>query len=548
MKIKEILNKLLAKFKRQEKTKLRNKSALKHGSYAIAITAIVIAVAVALNVLLAVLSRRVNLEIDLSTSKDSTLSQENVEFLNGIDTDIKITVCADKEDYVSGYLDYYVAQSEFGASDSTGQYYSQTIKLLEKYEVANNHITVSFVNPQSAEFNPIISEYSKSNLGYGDLIVEANHMVDGKETKRSSIVKFEDIYRITESEYAMYGGYNTVSGNFLETALTSAIYKVVSTETKNAVIVGTHCRSSATEYFAAVLELNNFDVSYITDLVIGNISEEADLLIIAMPHEDFTASELEIIEKWLINDEKRGRGLMYFASTVSPSLPNLHAYLEEWGIAFGDGVIYETDESSCLPSDPMTMGFTAAAEEKSDNPDTYEFQKEATSEINLILSGSNVPMYTTFDTLDTRVTAKVATTMGETAVIAPKGSSTEWKPDASYEKEMRNGIIITRDYQYIDNVAHNSYVAAFSSTDYISSDWVAYSDLDNMDSALKVAKIACEAEESSISFATKTISSESYADKVTETSANAVRTIFQYVIPALLILCGIFVFVRRARR
>ena len=133
MKFKEFFTKLLDKFKNAKGKKLKNKSALKHGSYAIVITAIVIAVAVAVNVLLAIVSKRVNLEIDLSTSKDSTLSQENIEFLKGIDKDIKITVCADKDDYVNGYLDYYVAQSEFGASDSSGVYYSQTIKLLEKY-------------------------------------------------------------------------------------------------------------------------------------------------------------------------------------------------------------------------------------------------------------------------------------------------------------------------------------------------------------------------------------------------------------------------------
>ncbi len=548
MKIKEFSTKILAKIKDSKNTKLRNKSALKHGSYAIAITAIVIAVAVALNVLLAVLAKRVNLEIDLSASKSSTLSQENIDFLKDIDIDVNITVCADKQDYVEGYLDYYVAQSKYSASDSTGQYYSQTIKLLEKYEVANNHIKVNFVDPQSPEFNTIISEYSKSNLSYGDLIVESNQMVDGKEVKRSSIVTFEDIYMITESQYASYGGYNNVSGNFLETALTSAIYKVISTETKNAVIINTHCYNSTTEYFAAVLELNNFDIDYVTDIVVGEISDDADLVIIGAPHEDFAASELEVIENWLMNDGKRGRGLMYFASPTSPKLPNIQAYLEEWGIAFGDGVVYETDESSCLPSDPMTMGFTAAEVPESENKDTYQFVKDATSEVKLILSGQNLPMYTTYDTLDTRVTGVVATTMGETAVVVPKGSSAEFKPDDSYEKAMRNGIIMTRDYQYVDNVPISSYVAAFASTDYISSDWVAYSNLDNMDSALKVAKIACEAEESNISFATKTIKSESYADKVTETSAKAVRTIFQYLIPVLFIACGIFVFVRRARR
>ena len=549
MKIKEFFKNIFSKMPKSQDKKLRNKNALKHGSYAIAITAIVVAVAVAVNVLLAILSTRVNLEIDLSASKASTLSAENVEFLKGVDRDVKVTVCASKDDYIGGYLDYYVAQAKFGATDATGQYYSQTIKLLEKYEVANNHIKVTFIDPQTPEFSEVIKEYQKSNLNYGDMIVEATHTVEGKDVKRSSIVTFEDVYRITESEYASYGDTNKVTGNFLETALTSAIFKVTSTETKNAVIIGTHCSLTTTEYFASILGLNNFNVSYVNDVVIGNISDDADLIIIAAPKEDFTTGELEVIEKWLLNDGKRGRGLMYFASTISPKLTNLHTYLEEWGIAFKDGILYETDESASMPNNPLTMGFTAVEVERNDdNADSYDFMRAATKDIALALSGNNVPMYQAFDALDKRTVGTVITTLGETSVVAPAGSSAEWKPDSSYEKALGNGVIITRDLEYIDNVAHSSYVAAFSSTEFVDSEWVSYSDVDNMDIALNAAKVVCEAEEGNISFATKTITSESYADKISTTSANLVRIIFQYAIPLILVACGIVIFVRRARR
>ncbi len=549
MKIKEIFKNIFSKMKKIKDKKPLNKNALKHGSYAIAITAIVVAVAVAVNVLLAILSTRVNLEIDLSVNKESTLSEENVEFLKGVDRDVNVTVCASKDDYVGGYLDYYVAQAKFSATDASGQYYAQTIKLLEKYQVTNNHIKVKFVDPQTPEFSEVIKEYQKSNLNYGDMIVEATHTVEGEEVKRSSVVTFEDVYRITESEYAAYGDTNKVSGNFLETALTSAIYKVTSTETKNAVVIGTHCNLSTTEYFAAVLGLNNFEVSYITDVVIGEISEDAHLIVIASPKEDFSTSELEVIEKWLLNDGKRGRGLMYFASTTSPKLTNLHSYLEEWGIAFKEGVVYETDESSSMPDNPLTLGFTAVEVERGDdNADSYDFMRAATTDISLILSGSNVPMYQAFDSLDKRTAGTVITSLGETSVVAPAGSSAQWKPDSSYEKSMANGVIITRDLEYIDNVAHSSYVAAFASTEYIDSEWVSYPDIDNLDVALNAAKVVCEAEEGNISFATKTITSESYADKISTASANVVRIIFQYAIPVILVALGVVIFVRRARR
>ena len=68
-------------FKKSNAPKLRNKAALKQGGYAIAITAVVVAACVAVNVLFAILAERVNLDIDISLSGDNTLSEEYIESL-----------------------------------------------------------------------------------------------------------------------------------------------------------------------------------------------------------------------------------------------------------------------------------------------------------------------------------------------------------------------------------------------------------------------------------------------------------------------------------
>ena len=118
----------------------RNKNLFKHGSYAIILTAVVVAVTIAFNTTFALLAERVNLDIDLTLTKDNSLDIENVEFLKGIDKEVKITVCASKADYVGGYMNYY-AQNYFMTTDNTGKYYEQTMTLLDLYSVYSDKIT-----------------------------------------------------------------------------------------------------------------------------------------------------------------------------------------------------------------------------------------------------------------------------------------------------------------------------------------------------------------------------------------------------------------------
>jgi hypothetical protein len=132
--------------------------------------------------------------------------------------------------------------------------------------------------------------------------------------------------------------------------------------------------------------------------------------------------------------------------------------------------------------------------------------------------------------------------------VAPVGTGADWKPNDKYAKNSFPGIILTEDSDYIDNVYHSSYVVGFASTDFISSQWVAYSSINNMDVAINTAKLVSGAEDTGISFTMKQITNESFADKADNTSANVIRVIFQYGMPIILIAAGIYISIRRSRR
>lgn len=532
--------------------KLRNKGAWKQGGYALAITAVIVAVAVAVNLLFAILAERVNLDIDISLSGDNTLSEENVEYIKGLEDKVTITICFTEADFSSGTE--YVAQNYYSATDQTGSddgvysYYEQSLNLLELYDVYSDNITLKFVDPYGPSFSEITKKYTGVQLG--DIIVESVKTIGGEEAVRSEILSFDDIYYLTEEEdsYASYFGYSSyvVSGNNLETALTSAIYKVTSDETQKVLVLEHHCVEDNLTDYIAYLEQNNFDVEVFEEAVLNDIDEDVDMVIIAEPTEDFAADELDIIDEWLYNSAMRGKGLMYFASPSSPDMPNLFAYLEEWGIAFEEGILYETDSRYQVFSD-ATVNLFVPAEIDGDDDVTKKFGDLL--EGSEMVAGGNVPILQVFEEDGIRLTTPVALTPADTVVVAPLEEVTnDWTPDGSYEQNQHIGILMATEADYVDNQLCVSYVAAFSSRDFVDPYWFSTGYDVNADGIINTAKVISGAAEDGITFSMRQMADETFADVVTADAVNVMTVIFQWALPILLILAGVVVFVRRSRR
>lgn len=521
--------------------KFINKAKMKYGSYAIVISAIVVAVAVAVNVLFGVLAERVNLDIDISLKGENTLTEENIEFLETVNVPVTLTVCASKESYIN-QLDYYTGQS-FGVSESGSDYYEQTVRFLELYTRYSDNIKVEFIDLQNPESAELIQKYSNYGINYGDIIVSATHMVEGKENVRDTVVGYDDIYYLSDP-YSQYYGYSTgsyvVSGNYFERAVSSAIRKVTATETVKVGVVASHSTPSNVTYFGNMLNLNNYEMVTISDAIIGEISDELSMLIISSPTEDFAVSELDAIDTWLYNNGQRGRGLLFFASPTSPELPNLYSYLEEWGIAVESGILFDTIEQSHLPSDPMTMLYVAST----DDNDVVDAVVDGTS---MYIVGTAVPMTTIIDDNGTRSTYVPVTTYSEGVAVAPLGSGTSWQAPADVAKDRYAGIIVCQEEEYINNESKKSFVVAFASPSFVAESIAeTYSAADNMYAALNCANLSVGADSDEFSFYMKSFEAETYT--VTAGTSKVITYIFQWGIPVLLIICGIVVFVRRRSR
>lgn len=520
------------KVKKEKKPKkLKNQALLRKGSFSVAITAAVLAGIILLNVLVGALSKRFVLEFDMSAEKENSMSEENIDYIKSLENEVNITVCATPDEYVGGYMGYY-AQNLYGVSSDAADYYKQTIKLLDKYSAYNDKISLRYVDTQSSEFTEISSKYSNEKLYYGDIIVSCTK----NDTERYKTVGFKDIYELSEdSTYAAYGyTTSTVAGNNVETAVTSAIAYVTSDKIKKVALITGHSKNDYTADYQTLLKNNNYEITEISDSMIGSISDEYDAVIIAAPTTDFLGSELAALSEFLDNDGKLGKGLIFFADASAPYLPNLSDFLEQWGIVVGEGILFETNSQNYMPDDPMTMGTYPTS---SDN--------DITKGMNLCITGYNVPITPAFED-EGGITVTSLMSTPESVVAAPVGTAVDWTGADEYTKQSYSSVVQSEMMNYDDdNNEIKSYVFAFSSVEFINSSYNEQSSVSNKNITLAAAERAVGAEDTGISFISKTITNESYSDSVTNASLNVIRAIFMILFPIVCVVIGVYIFIRR---
>ncbi len=520
----------MKKFKFTKTDKIKNAALLKRGTYSVVITAVVLVGIIILNVLLSALSNRFMLEYDMTSEKVNTVTAENAKFIKEIESDVTVTMCAKAEDYSGGVMDYY-AKNLYSITDDHSDYYKQTVKLMERYNDYNNKIKVNFVDTQDASFAEITANYSKESLSYGDIIVSCKT----ENGERYKIIGFEDIYNIkTDETYASYGyTISTIEGNDIETALTSAIAYVVSNDVKKVAFITGHSKEDYSEGYRELLKTNNYEIDILEDSMINEIPDEYDAIFIVAPTKDFMENELSAIADFLDNGEEYGKGLVFFGHATAPYLPNLYGFLEEWGIEVEEGILFETNANNHIPDKPTIMGSYPASEDKMVNG------------VSICISGSNIAINPAFsEDGNKKVETIIATT--NSVVNAPVGTSDKWKDASEYKKSAYSTVIMSERTAYDsgNNLIKNS-VFAFSSIDYIYSEYAETTSIGNKDIAFAAAERASGAEETGISFVTKVITDESFASSVTQTGANLIYIIFMIALPILSIAAAIFVYIRR---
>ncbi len=537
------------KFKKSPKVKkLRNALALKKGGYSIAITAIFLVGIIALNILVSALNNRFDLEIDMTADKKHSISEENVDFIRDVEDEIDIIVCSTEDGYSENLLNLLAAAQMISESSDTAtisEYFDQTIALVNKYAQYNKNLKLRYIDTQSAEYTEIKEKYAVDNPQIGAIIV-------GKienDVVRRKILGVTDIYVLqedTSSAYSIYGsgGGSTIAGNNIETALTGAIEYVTKDIDTNVTVFTGHSTEDIEKDYVEMLEKNNYNVTTVSDAVIGSVPKDTDVVVIPGAIRDFSASEIKVISTFLDNDGKLGKGMVAFASASAPYLKNFYDFLGEWGVEIEDGILYETDSQSHIPGDNTIVN----SQNTWVDGELYDISE--------CWTGNNVPMKASEKEIDyLRASALVATATqtdltGEesgTAIAAPKDRAENWKGESKYDKkEYATLIECIKSTTDEDNKDLESRVAIFSSTDFISSELSEVESVTNKEATLAMVERAAGITKSDISYIPKSISaSESFQSEVTEGDAGTVRALFMFILPILTILMGIIIYIKR---
>ena len=168
-----------------------DRKALKNGSFSMLYTVILVAVIVVINLIVGEIPEKYT-QIDVSSQKLYTISDETVKFLKGLQQDVTI---------------YHIVQN--GNEDEILE------KMLTRYEETSDHITVEKKDP--VLYPNFISQYTQEQVSDNSLVV-----VNGEKSK---VISYNTLY---ETNYDYYTGSSSTTGFDGEGQIDSAISYVTS--------------------------------------------------------------------------------------------------------------------------------------------------------------------------------------------------------------------------------------------------------------------------------------------------------------------------------
>ena len=276
------------------------KIAFRGGTYSLAISAVVLAILIVVNMFVSALPTTLT-NFDISSTKLYSITSNTKVVVNALEKDVTI---------------YWVVQSD--AEDSIIE------NLLDKYESLSDHIEVVKKNP---DVYPTFTEnYTSETVPNNSLIVECGD--------RSRYISYEDIY-VSEVDMTTYSYTTSFDG---EGAITSAIDYVINEEQPQVYMLEGHGEAELPETFSSQIEKENIDLTTFSLLNTDEIPEDADCILIYAPTSDISEEEKTLLSEYV---EDGGKLMVVAGPTESGKLETLYTILEDYGITSDEGVVVE---------------------------------------------------------------------------------------------------------------------------------------------------------------------------------------------------------------
>ena len=278
--------------------------ALKGGSYAIALTVLVLALLIMVNILAGALPAGLT-KLDISASKLYSITSNTKAVVNALEQDVTI---------------YWIVQS--GQEDAVIE------NLLAKYDSLSDHLHVEKKNPDV--YPTFAQQYTEETVANNSLVV-----VSGEKYR---YVPYSDIY-VTQGSQFSYSYSTSFDG---EGAITSAIDYVVSKELPKLYLLEGHGESALPESFQDQLEKENLETENLSLLTVDEVPEDGAALVLYAPASDISKEEAQMLLSYI---QKGGKLLVLAGPVADGELTNLYSILEHYGITAAQGIVSEGDRN-----------------------------------------------------------------------------------------------------------------------------------------------------------------------------------------------------------
>lgn len=504
-----------------------NTKKLKYGAAATAITIAVIAVVVLINVIIALFADRFNMSFDLTPNSDFAISEETENYLASLTENVEICTTVD----------------EVAFQTSESKYLKQAYEVLKKYAVGSDRITLEFVD---MTVDPTYVEKYKQY--YNGSISENSIVLFNSSSNRIRVISINDLFN-TEIDY--YTMSQSIVSSKAEKVLTSAIMYITDPDPQKAVYLDVTSQSTGGDNIRTLLEDDGFDVETVDPLT-EEFPMDADLIVINSPLNDFPEELVDKLYEFMENGGNYGKNMIYLASQYQNAVPNIDAFLAEWGVKVGNGIVSDSSEQNVIATsggygfvtyigdngtvssgDGSTTSYTGGIPaETVENPVAVYYARPLEM---LFDHSGNISVFSLLDTSETgyALTEEIMKEYSES------GSMPEFE-----EREIPLAVLSNK-YAFIDNEQSLSNLLVLSSDQMLNYSLTSQTYFNNGDYFLSIVN-KMSGKETGISIVDKDLSGTTYQS--TEAQIYAMRIVFMILIPAAVAVIGIIVWLKRRHR
>lgn len=507
----------------KEKRKRTDSRKLRYGTTATALTVVVIAVVVLINVVAGIFNTRYPLKLDLTKDKLFTLSDDSKKIAQSITQNVTITIFTNEEGFTN---------PNYG-TDEVNTCIRQFTDGVKQYDtLSGGKVTATYVD---LDANPTeATKYSAYNVSAYDILFSCG--------SRSQKISANDLFSYSQDSYT---GQASNFESKVEQQLASKITMVTSDSTPEVEFLTGHDEDSTTKTsLTDIFGSNNYSTKDLDITSSAAFDDNCVLAVIPAPTTDYSQDEITKLRTWLNNGGNLDRHLIVIAN-YKGSCTNLYQFLNvEYGIEVTNQMISETDSSREYNSMGPYYPYGDIA--------STDYTSELSSKKDLMPICLELLLHKSGSSSDTPTTNTAVVTFPKTAKLTPMADALSQTANSSSkitqnaaESYPITGLAYATTTSYdSSSKAHTTNVMVSGSQFMLDSNVLALTSVAN-EKTIVVLSNGFTGNQNTLSIPSKSLAKTSM--EFSTAQANVFWFVFVLIIPVGLLIAGIVVFRRRRR-